>query len=92
MSDKRANPVQRLSESEVIKSLLPFAKAADDYEPPRHERRMRDEEHVALSLTVGHLRKARRMVLELIESRPATTVTPDRYKPVSQGSVSICKD
>lgn len=59
--------MQRLTESEIIKSLLPFAMAADDYEPPRHQRRMRDEEHVSLSLTVGHLRDARRVLMQLVE-------------------------
>ena len=50
------------------KVLLPFAKAADDYEPPKSKRRYRDEEHVALSLTVGHLREARRVFLKLVDS------------------------
>jgi hypothetical protein len=49
--------------------LLPFAKAADDYEPPKHKRRLRDEEHIALSLTVGHLRSARRTLMRLIDER-----------------------
>lgn len=57
-----------MGERDILKILLPFAKAADDYEPPCHQRRLRDEEHVALSLTVGHLREARRVVLKLTET------------------------
>jgi hypothetical protein len=53
-----------------LRVLLPFAKAADDYEPPKSKRRLRDEEHVALSLTVGHLREARRILLKLIDQQP----------------------
>lgn len=60
-----------MGEQDLLTVLLPFAKAADDYEPPCHQRRMRDSEHVALSLTVRHLREARRMVLKLVESTPA---------------------
>lgn len=62
-------------EGDVIKVLLPFAKAADDYEPPRHQRRLRDEEHVALSLTVGHLRQARRALLDLVQEVELTPCT-----------------
>jgi hypothetical protein len=50
-----------------VRVLLPFAKAADDYEPPKSKRRLRDEEHVALSLTVGHLREARRILMKLVD-------------------------
>lgn len=52
-----------------LSTLLPFAKAADDYEPPKHGRRLRDNEHVALSLTVGHLRAARSQLLKLLQER-----------------------
>lgn len=61
-----------MSDSDIVKALLPFAKAADDYEPPCNKRCFRDEEHVALSLTVGHLREARRALLQLVESSSVT--------------------
>ena len=47
---------------ELTVALLPFAKAAEDYEPPT-SKLYRDEEHVALSLTAGDLRRARRALL-----------------------------
>lgn len=51
---------KRLEQLEA--ALLPFAKAASDYEPPM-SKLYHDEEHVALSLTAGHLRQARRVLL-----------------------------
>jgi len=53
-----------------LRALLPFAKAADDYEPPKSEKRWRDGEHIALSLTVGHVREARRVLLMLLNTAP----------------------
>lgn len=52
--------VQRIRQLEA--ALLPFAKAAGDYEPPT-SKHYDDREHVALSLTAGHLRQARRVLL-----------------------------
>lgn len=48
---------------ELALVLLPFARAANDYEPPKSSRPWRDEEHIALSLTVGDVRRARRACL-----------------------------
>ena len=58
---------------DFIRAVLPFAKAAEDYEPPKVKRRYRDEEHVALSLTAGHLREARRVLMNLVETASAPT-------------------
>jgi hypothetical protein len=54
---------------DYLKVLVPFAKAADDYEPPKVKRSYRNSEHVALSLTVGHLREARKLFIKLAGSR-----------------------
>lgn len=63
---------------ENLRALLPFAKSVDDYEPPKSKRRLRDEEHVALSLTVGHLREARRALVRLVERAATTPATEER--------------
>jgi hypothetical protein len=54
-----------MTTDDAERALLPFVKAAEDYEPPRSDRFFRDEEHIALSLTVGHLREARRLLIRL---------------------------
>lgn len=59
-------------------ALLPFAKAAADYEPPTSSRAWRDEEHIALSLTVGHVRNARRVYLKAQPAKEGVNVSDDK--------------